>query len=194
MLCLLAPAEQSHRTGRSFVGWLGRVGVPPVAFGSEFFSRKRPSKKDLIVDQADPSRAGGAKSMLARQVDRVVREPERDRIEREISVGNLLREDDVIVAVLAEAALRSGLGVPLVSRPGTPPRPLGHRAAGSERSRRAASHPWDRAHADRCRSPATGAILSWRTMATAHREERDDALASIHRCQAWQRPWRVKAA
>jgi hypothetical protein len=44
------------------------------------------------------------------------------------------------------------------------------------------------------RLPAAGAILSSRTTATAHRLEDDDALASIHRCEAWQRPWWVKAA
>ncbi len=40
-------------------------------------------------------------SMLARQIDRVVREIERDFIERTIRVLDVLHIDDVVVAIVA---------------------------------------------------------------------------------------------
>ena len=50
---------------------------------------------DHSCARAGAAGAGEAKSMLAWQVDRAVGEPERDRVEREVSVRNLLREDHV---------------------------------------------------------------------------------------------------
>ena len=45
--------------------------------------------------------AGGAgRSIFARQQDRVVAEPERDLVEREVGVLDLFREDGAAVAVL----------------------------------------------------------------------------------------------
>src|SRR5688500_10270114 len=48
------------------------------------------------------SRPGEARSMLAREIDRAIREPERDRVEREVSVGNLFRENHDVIPVLAD--------------------------------------------------------------------------------------------
>src|SRR6266849_5729711 len=46
-----------------------------------------------------PARA--SRSVLARQVDHVVREVERDFIEREVGERDFLRENDVVIAVVA---------------------------------------------------------------------------------------------
>ena len=55
-----------------------------------------------VCAHAGRADVGEGRSMLVRQVDRAVREPERDRVEREVSVGNLLREDHVVIAVFAD--------------------------------------------------------------------------------------------
>jgi hypothetical protein len=81
--------------------------------------------KDLLQDlpfvqreRSPAGDAGGAKpSVLTRQQDGVVGEPEGDALGREVGVFDLLRVDDVVVAVVASQRAGSSLTTPGSTRP-----------------------------------------------------------------------------
>jgi len=76
---------------------LGRGMHPPL--GAAPFKNAEP--KTALVDVDEARAAHGRTSAFAREVDRVVFEPERNAGRREIAEFKLLHKDDVVIAVLA---------------------------------------------------------------------------------------------
>ena len=87
---LIARTRSGAATPRGLSGFCSEGGQPVEKTTPAPFS-------DAIIPGA---------SVLAWQVDRVVGEPQRDRVERNIRERNLLREHDVVVSVLADERRR----------------------------------------------------------------------------------------